>query len=55
MKIFIKRKKPFSLIAKGLEISWLPGRLSENVLLWDKVRLEIKRGKIGHKMISLMQ
>ena len=48
-------RKPFDIIAKGLSRSaWLPGLVSQSVLLWDGVRLEMKRIVKGHTRISLL-
>jgi hypothetical protein len=33
---------------------WLPGLVSQSVLLWDGVRLEMKRIAKGHTRISLL-
>ncbi len=33
---------------------WLPGLVSQSVLLWDGVRLEMKRIVKGHTRISLL-
>ncbi|GAH44921.1 unnamed protein product, partial [marine sediment metagenome] len=42
------KEKALQLKAKGLEIVRLPGWLSESVLLWDKIGLEMKRVRAGH-------
>ncbi len=46
-------KKSPSAKAKGLERSRLPGLMSESVLLWDKIGLEMKRVRAGHIGIYL--
>jgi len=38
----------------GLVFLWLPGLVSQSVLLWDGVRLEMKRIVKGHTRISLL-
>ena len=50
--MLFKKKKALQLSAKGLEISWLPGLISESVLLWDKIRIRIYRMKHGRLKIS---
>jgi len=40
--------------AKGLGISNLPGLVSESVLLWDKLRINIYRIEHGKLRISLL-
>jgi hypothetical protein len=47
-----KNKKALQLKAKGLERSRLPRRMSESVLLWDKIRIRIYRMKHGRLKIS---
>jgi len=42
------------MIAKGLVIVWLPGWLSENVLIWDKIRIHIYRMKHGKLKIVFL-
>ena len=41
-------KKSPSAKAKGLVIIWLFEWLSQSVLLWDKISLEMKRVRTGH-------
>jgi hypothetical protein len=48
-----ENKKSPSAKAKGLEISWLPGWLSQSVLLWDKISLNMKRVSAEHIGIYL--
>jgi hypothetical protein len=50
---FIKNKKSLQQNVKGLEMVWLPGLVSESVLLWDKIGLEMKRVRAGHIGIYL--
>jgi len=49
----ILNKKALQQKAKGLEIVRLPGLVSESILLWDKIGLEMKRVRAGHIGIYL--
>ena len=40
-------KKALQQNAKGLEMSWLPGLVSESVLIWDNIKISIERIKHG--------
>jgi len=53
-KIIYKKKKALWQNAKGLEISKLPGLMSESVLIWDKIKINMYRMKHGKLRISLL-
>jgi hypothetical protein len=48
-------RKPFGIFAEGSSRhTWLPGLVSQSVLLWDRVRLEMKRIGKGRTRINLL-
>jgi len=52
VKIIYKKKKALQLKAKGLELSGSPKLITESMLVWDKIRINMYRIKHGKIIIS---
>jgi len=53
--LFSQKKKAVNGKIDSLRLIWLPGLVSQSVLLWDGVKLEMKRTVKNHIKINLLQ
>ncbi|GAF99935.1 unnamed protein product, partial [marine sediment metagenome] len=49
---YLQKEKALWQNAKGLEMVRLPGLVSESVLLWDKIRINMSRKKHGKIIVG---